>query len=138
MLKGNFFSKAYAPIKYTFPLFLLNNDLGPFLPADIVERMKYTSKMPKYSALAKALKALPSKGDSRINPETLDREKLSSIASQVNAAPYLHFTGNCALLSACMLYNLIRNKVILGAGNIYPITKGLSPSSVQMLLFGES
>ena len=74
------------------------------------------------------------------NPPTvravLGKGGLSNLALKTNAA-LVHFSGNCALLSRCMLFNLrhLKDRVLLGAKNTAPFYEGVDEDAADKLLF---
>ena len=67
----------------------------------------------------------------------ISTEKLEHFIRDVNVAT-LHFSGNCALLSTIVMYNLLnRHNSFLAASNTYPILTGVSESVASKLLLGQ-
>jgi salmonella plasmid virulence protein D len=71
------------------------------------------------------------------NPEHYDKNNLEHVVREVNAA-HVHFSGNCALLSIILMYNLLNeHQCYLAAKNTYPILEGLSEHSAAKILLGQ-
>lgn len=69
-------------------------------------------------------------------PEKLTRQNLQQMAKYVNNT-YIHYSGNCVLLAACLHYNLHYRKDILSAKNTASPTIGISGTIVDQLIFGK-
>jgi len=101
------------------------------LPTDISSRFgKYP---PHGERIEKALVPLN-------NPETieddLNKEKLKKIAKDINVST-IHASGNCTLLSRCLLYNLKNKKCILGTKNTFPLNKSVNTVAANKIIFGQ-
>lgn len=77
------------------------------------------------------------KNPSKIDHSILDKNQLNKLAAEVNAA-IVHYSGNCTLLSHCLLYNLVHGEQKLAAINSYPVTNGLDTEVVEKMLFGKN
>lgn len=69
-------------------------------------------------------------------PEHLDIESLRQLASFTNFT-YLHYSGNCCLLSACVHYNIENNASILRTENTSQPHIGLEGDVVDEVIFGK-
>lgn len=69
-------------------------------------------------------------------PQGPDKPTLAKLAAETNAA-MLHCSGNCVLLSACLLHNLMEPQHRLAVGNSYPIYEGFDSRVVEPLIFGQ-
>jgi salmonella plasmid virulence protein D len=71
------------------------------------------------------------------NPEHYDKKNLEHVVREVNAA-HVHFSGNCALLSTTLMYNLLNeHQCYLAAKNTYPIFEGISEYHAAEILLGQ-
>ena len=69
-------------------------------------------------------------------PEQLSLSDLKRIADFVNATT-LHYSANCALLAACVHYNIEKGATILGAENTTSPLVGMDSDIVELLIFGK-
>lgn len=68
--------------------------------------------------------------------DTLNKNKLNKLADSINAT-FIHYSGNCALLAKCMLYNLKLGKNVLAVKNTYPFYQGIGENLIDLILFGQ-
>ena len=69
------------------------------------------------------------------NLEKYDRKNINKVVGEVNCAT-VHFSGNCALLSSIVMYNLLNeHDCYLASSNTYPIIK--SVDMIDDLIFGQ-
>lgn len=69
-------------------------------------------------------------------PEQLSLSDLKRIADFVNATT-LHYSANCALLAACVYYNIEKGATILGAENTTSPLVGMDSDIVEQVIFGK-
>lgn len=105
------------------------------LPTTIQDNLKNVYDRSEASRIEASLQTF--KDPKRIDINKLDKETLNSIAKDTNAA-FVHFSGNCALLAHCFLYNYINQKQELAAINTYPVYEGVSSDIVEEALFGDT
>ncbi|EHJ7499159.1 SPI-2 type III secretion system effector cysteine hydrolase SpvD, partial [Salmonella enterica] len=68
-------------------------------------------------------------------PQNLSRDNLKQMARYVNNT-YVHYSGNCVLLSACLHYNIHHRQDILSSKNTASPTVGLDCAIVDKIIFG--
>lgn len=66
----------------------------------------------------------------------LNTHVLRKIAKNVNSSK-IHFSGNCVLLSRCLLYNLKKGKIFLSGQNTYPIFQAVNSIIAEKIIFGK-
>lgn len=66
----------------------------------------------------------------------LNRAILKHLAYCTNSS-FVHYSGNCALLSTCLLFNLKYGSNILAAKNSSPFNVGLDGSASAQIIFGQ-
>ncbi|WP_253382013.1 T3SS effector cysteine hydrolase SpvD family protein [unidentified bacterial endosymbiont] len=69
-------------------------------------------------------------------PQNLSRDDLKKMARYVNNT-YVHYSGNCALLSACLHYNIHHRQDMLSSKNTASPTVGLDSANVDKVIFGK-
>ncbi len=69
-------------------------------------------------------------------PENLSREDLKQMARYVNNT-YIHYSGNCTILAACLHYNIHHRQDILSSKNTASPTVGIDSEIVDEVIFGQ-
>ncbi|MFU9137477.1 T3SS effector cysteine hydrolase SpvD family protein [Erwinia tasmaniensis] len=67
-------------------------------------------------------------------PQNLSQHDLKQMARYVNNT-YVHYSGNCVLLSACLHYNIHHRQDILSSKNTASPTVGLDSAIVDKIIF---
>lgn len=70
------------------------------------------------------------------NEGDLTTDILKKIAHYTNSS-FTHYSGNCALLSSCLLFNFKHGRNILAARNCSPFYEGLDGQTARKMIFGE-
>ncbi|ELI3448585.1 SPI-2 type III secretion system effector cysteine hydrolase SpvD [Salmonella enterica subsp. enterica serovar Dublin] len=104
---------------------------------DIISRINSKNINNKDSNEVKRIKdALCIESKERIlYPQNLSRDNLKQMARYVNNT-YVHYSGNCVLLSACLHYNIHHRQDILSSKNTASPTVGLDSAIVDKIIFG--
>ncbi len=76
-------------------------------------------------------------GNFQFAEDELDRNILKKLAYYTNSS-VVHCSGNCVLLSTCLLFNLKNGRNILAAKNSYPLKMGLSNAAAIQIIFGRN
>lgn len=100
----------------------------PSIPVDIQGRINPSS--PEHQRIQKAMHA-------ELAPNTFyttNREDLRTMAVRVNDAIF-HYSGNCNLLSHCLLYNLTNGRSILACKNIEKFYQGIEAEDISEIVF---
>ncbi|TFZ48693.1 virulence protein SpvD [Serratia proteamaculans] len=71
-----------------------------------------------------------------VYPQNLSKKNLKKMAAHVNNT-YLHYSGNCVLLSACLHYNIHHRQDILSSKNTMSPTIGFETTIVDRVIFGQ-
>ncbi len=66
----------------------------------------------------------------------LNQDMLKKLAYYTNSS-FIHYSGNCTLLSTCLLFNLKYGRNILSAKNSSPFNVALSGSTSAQIVFGQ-
>lgn len=69
-------------------------------------------------------------------PQTLSKNDLEKMAKYVNK-PFIHYSGNCAILSACLHYNIHYRQDIYSVKNTKSPTVGLESTLVDQVIFDQ-
>lgn len=70
------------------------------------------------------------------NPAQLTKEDLVKLANGMNAS-FVHMSGNCSMLSRCMIYNFKIGRNVLAASNTFPVYQGVDGLIIDEMLFGK-
>ncbi|EKT62223.1 T3SS effector cysteine hydrolase SpvD family protein [Providencia burhodogranariea] len=74
--------------------------------------------------------------EKKLYPQTLRKNDLEKMAKYVNK-PFIHYSGNCAILSACLHYNIHYRQDIYSVKNTKSPTVGLESTLVDRVIFGQ-
>lgn len=102
------------------------------LPQDIEERIRLLGNDPECLRIRSALRC----DQSRAFDPILSLSSLAKMAKRVNSS-FIHISGNCTLLSRCLLYNLKKGQPILSSKNTFPIYLGVSEITADQIVFGK-
>lgn len=100
-----------------------------------IEEQQRKDRKHLYISAIRALAALkPQTNPQTIDVSRLNRDNLKALALKIHDC-FVHYTGNCGVLSAAFLFNLKAGKLLLRVDNLYPTPYGLHPLSTNKLLF---
>jgi len=74
------------------------------------------------------------KNNTEIKVNELNESKLNELANATNCS-VVQYSGNCVLVSRCLLYNLKSGRNVLAVSNTYPILEFICNSTADKILF---